>query len=67
MKMALIPIVISALGTVRKVLLKGVEDLEITQLVEDLEIQHFKIFQNTEKSPGELRGLAVTQISVRNH
>ena len=50
------PIVIGALGTKPKRLIKGVEDYSIT-----------KIGQNTEKSPGDLRRLAVIQYSMKNH
>ena len=54
-----IPIVVRTLGTVNKGLVKGLEDLEIRQ-------QHC-YDQNTEKSPGNLRKLSVTQTPVRNH
>ena len=37
MKVTVIPIVISALGTVTEVLLKGLEDLEITGRVETIQ------------------------------
>ena len=59
MKVIIIPIVIGALYTVTKGLLKGLDDLEIRGLVETI--------QTTEKSPGDLRRLAVTQTPVRNH
>ena len=59
MKVAIIPIVIGAFGTVTKGLLKGLEDLEIRGRAET-------IHQNTEKSPGDLRRLAVTQTPVKN-
>ena len=52
MKVTIIPIVIGAFGTVTKGLLKGLEDLEVGG-------------QNTEKSPGDLRRLAVTQSPVK--
>ncbi len=48
MKVTIVPIVIGAFGTVTKGLFKGLEDLE----VED--------GQNIEKSPEEMRRLAVT-------
>ena len=54
MKVKFIPIVIGTLGTNTKGLLKGLEDLEIIE-----------IGQNTEKSPGDLRRLAVT--SIKDH
>ena len=53
------PIVISALGTVTKGLVQGLGRLGNNSIV--------KIAQNTEKSPGDLGGLAVTQTPVRNH
>ena len=68
MKVTIVPIVIGALGTVTKGLLKGLEDLEVGGWVET--IQNDSIAedgQNTETSPGDLRRLAVTQIPVKNH
>ena len=60
MQVTIIPIVIGAFGTVTKGLLKGLEDLEVDDsIVENC--------QNTKKSPGDLRRLAVTQTSVKNH
>ena len=59
MKVTMVPIVIAAFGTVTKGLLKGLEDLEVEGLIKD--------DQNTEKSPGDLRRLAVTQTPVKNH
>ena len=53
MKVTIIPIVIGAFGTVTKGLLKGMEDLEFGGRVET------ENGQNTEKSPGDLRKLAV--------
>ena len=53
---------IGAFGTVTKELLKGLEDLEDhpnDSIIEDR--------QNTEKSPGDLRRLAVTQTPVKHH
>ena len=54
MKVTVIPIVIGAVGTVTKGLVKGLENLEIRD-------------QNTEKSPVDLRRLIVTQIPVKDH
>ena len=65
MKVSIIPIVTDAFGTVTKGLLKRLEDLEIRGRVET--IQNYciiEIGQNTEKSPGDLRRLAVTQTPV---
>ena len=64
MKVTIIPIVIGAFGTVTKGLLEGLEDLEMgghlnNSIIED--------GQNTEKSPGNLTRLAVTQSPVKDH
>ena len=60
--MTIIPIVIGTFGTVTKGLLKGLEDLEVGGRVEIIEND-----QNTEKGPGDLRILAVTQTPVKDH
>ena len=52
MKVTIIPIMIGAFGTVTKGLLKD-------HIIEN--------GQNTEKSPGDLRRLAVIQSPVKNH
>ena len=57
MKVTIVPTVISALGTITKGLLKGLEDLEVSGRVEIIQ----------EKSPGDLRRLAVTKTPVKNH
>ena len=62
MKVMVVPIVISAFGTVTKGLVQGLEDLEIKRTSGD----HPKsciveIGQNTKKNPGDLRRLSVTQ------
>ena len=59
MKVTIIPIVTGAFFTVTKGLLKGLEDLEVGGIIEN--------GQNTEKSPGDLRRLAVTQSPVKDH
>ena len=59
MQVTIIPIVIGAFGTVIKGLLKGLEDLEVGGRGETI--------QTTEKNPGDLRRLAVTQTSVKVH
>ena len=68
MKVTVVPIVIGAFGTVTKVLLKGLEDLEIGDRVETISnnsiIENCK---NTGKSTGDLRRLAVTQSPVKYH
>ena len=60
--MTFIPIVIGALDT--EGLLKELEDLEITGYANYCIIE---IGQNTEKSPEDLRRLAVTQTLVKDH
>ena len=54
--MTIVPIVSGAFGTITKGLLKGLEGLEVTENG-----------QNTEKSSGDLRRLAVTQTPMKNH
>ena len=65
-KVTIIPIVIDAFRKVTKVLVKGLEDLEIAGRVETVQTTIIVIGQNTEKSPGDLKRLAVTQTPVRN-
>ena len=68
MKVMIIPIVTGAFGAVTKGLLKGEEDLEFGGLVETIQTTALlKNGQNTEKSPGNLRRLAVSQTPVKNH
>ena len=65
MKVTLIPIMIGAFVTVTNGLLKGLVDLEVDGRVET--IQKNSIIedgQNTEKSPEDLRRLAVNQTPV---
>ena len=68
MKVTIIPIVIGALGTVTKWIVKGPRrfgswlpsgDHPNNSIIEN--------GQNTEKSPGDLRRLAVTQSPVKDH
>ena len=63
--MTIVPIVIGAFGTVTKGLLKGLEDLEVGRRVETIQI--IEDGPNTEKSPGDLKRLAVTQTPVKSH
>ena len=66
MKVTIIPIVIGAFGTVTKGLLKGLEDLEVSGRVEKIQTTALlKIARIL--SPGDLRGLAVTQSPVKAH
>ena len=65
--MTVIPIIIRALGTVNKGLIQVQEDLEIKKTSRDHpNYGMIVIDQNTAKSPGNLRTLAVTQTSVKN-
>ena len=59
-------IIIGAFRTVPKGLVKELEDLEITEQVETIQTI-IKIDKNTEKSPGNLRSLAVTQTPAKSH
>ena len=61
----IIPIVIGALGTVTKGLLKGLEDLEVGGLVET--IQTTKLLRTARIMRRVLRRLAVTQTPVKDH
>ena len=63
MQVTIIQIVISAFGSVTKGFLKGLEDLE----VDHPNCSIIENGQNTEKSPEDLRRLAVTQTPVEDH
>ena len=68
MQVTIIPIVIGAFGTVTKGLLKGLEDFGSWRTSGDN--PNYSIIengQNTEKSPGDLSRLAVSQTQVKNH
>ena len=67
MKVTIIPIVIGALDTVTQGLVPGLEDLVKRMSEDHPNYSIIEIGQNTEKSPGELKRLAVTQTPVRNH
>ena len=68
MQVTIIPIVNGAFGTVTEGLRKGLEDLEVGGRVGDHPNDSIiENSQNTEKSPGDLRRLAVTQTPVKNH
>ena len=64
MKVTFIPIIIGALGTVTKGLIKALEDLEIKGRSETIQTI---ASLNTEKSPGDLRRLTVTQNPKEDH
>ena len=66
MRVVVIPIIIVALCTVTKGLEQGLGDLEIRGRVETI-LTIIEIGQNTEKSPGDLIRLAVTQTPEKNH
>ena len=53
------------IGTIPKGWLKGLEELEISG--DHSGYIFIKIYQNTEKSHGDLRILAVIQTPVKNH
>ena len=63
MKVTIILLLIGALGTVTKGLKPGLENLKIRGQVENIKTTGL----NTEKSPGDMRRLAVTQTPVGNH
>ena len=67
MKMTIIPIAIGAFGTVTKGLLKGLEDLEVAAEWRPSNNNIIEDGQNTEKSPGDLRRLTVTQSPMKDH
>ena len=67
MKVTIVPIVIGALGTITKGLLKGLDDLEVGGRVETIQMTALLSSQNPETSPGDLRRLAVIQTPVKNH
>ena len=59
---------IGTFGTVTKGLLKEQEDLEVGGRVETIHPNYIiENGQNTEKSPGDLRRLAVTQSPLKDH
>ena len=65
MKVLLILIVIGALGTVTKILVLGLLDLEISWDHPNYSI--VEISQNTKKSPGDLKRLVVTQTPAEKY
>ena len=67
MKVTIIPVVIGNLSSVTKGLIKRLEDLEITGRVETINHCIIEVDQNIEKSPGDLRRLAVTQTPMNGH
>ena len=68
MQVTITPIVIGAFGTVAKGLLKGQNDMEVWRTSGDHPNDSIiENGQNTEKNPGDMRRLAVTQTQVKNH
>ena len=65
MKVMIVPIVIGALGTITKGLLKGFRSWRTGRDYPNDSIAGNS--QNPETSPGDLRRLAVTQTPVKNH
>ena len=63
MKVTIIPVVIGTFGTVTKGLLKRLAGLEVGERVETI----IENGQDIEKSPGDLRRLAVTHTPVKHH
>ena len=61
MKATIMPIVIGALGTVTKGLVQGLEDLVNGTRGDCPNYSIVEIGQNTERSPGDLRRLAITE------
>ena len=59
-------IVVCALGTTPKELVKGLEIRNQRASRDHLEYSITKIGENTEKSPGDLRRLSVTQTQLKN-
>ena len=61
MNVTIVSIVTGAFGSVSNGVLKGLEDLEVGGRLETIQTTGLlKTAQNTEKSPGDLRILAVT-------
>ena len=68
MKVTIVPIVIGAIGTITKVILKGLEDMGIWRTGRDYPNDSIaKNGQHPETSPGDLRRLAITPTPLKNH
>ena len=66
MRLMVISIIIRVLGTISKSSEKIMEESEIRGRIETIETTGIvEIGQNTEKSPGDLKGLTVTQTPVK--
>ena len=68
MKVMVIPVVIGALRTVPKGLVRELEEIRNRRTSQDHPNYGIvEVAQNTEKSPGDLRRLDVTQTPVKDH
>ena len=68
MNMTVSPIITGALGTIPKVVIKGTGKLRNKRTNGDRpNYSIIKIGQNTAKSSGDLRKLAVSQTPMKNH
>ena len=67
MKVTVMPIVIGALGTIPKDLLKEAKRVRNRRMIGDHLNYGINIGQNTEMSPGNLRKLPVTQTQGKDH
>ena len=68
MKVTIVTIVIGALGTITKGLLKGLEDLEVGGRVEIIQTTALlKNGQNPETSPGDLLSLKLQRKTISKH
>ena len=66
MKTTVIQILIGALGTIPKYFVREQEELEIGERAESIQTGIVYAGQNTAKSPGDMRGLAVSKILMKN-
>ena len=67
MRVSVIPFADGALETVPKDLRRRLEELEIGGRIETTQISTLKISNNTQKSPGYIRKLAISLTLVKNH
>ena len=65
--MTVIPVVIGALKTIHKVFVMSLEDMEVRGMVKTIQTTALsRSARDTEKSPGDLRRLALTQTPVKH-
>ena len=68
MKVTIVPIVISTVGTIKKRIIKGPGGLVSWRTGRDYPNDSIaEDGQNTKTSPGDLRRLAITQTQVKNY